>query len=252
MKRVLAVLPALMLLCCGCGQGEDPYRVDTVVRIPVSPTDVPRQTQAPTQAVTDPPGFPFSDWDDGFIVTEPPVTEEKNQSRTESPGKTDRTDTPVRQETEPPQTLPVIQEAPALPQPTQYSIAGYLPGVQEYEILDTINRVRTEQGLTQLELDTELCGIVSQRSYELSQYWSHTRPDGRDYATVLEDFGFPGEALGELSVYVSGGFDGASVAQKWLGSETHRQMLLMTDISRMGIGIFQTNGYTYICLILVK
>ena len=54
MKRVALCFLAVMLLTCGCAQTqEDPFRIDTVVYIPVDPTDAP--TEATTESATEEP-----------------------------------------------------------------------------------------------------------------------------------------------------------------------------------------------------
>ena len=47
MKRVILCTLAFLLLTCGCAQTqEDPFRVDTVVLIPVDPTEAPTEQPA--------------------------------------------------------------------------------------------------------------------------------------------------------------------------------------------------------------
>ena len=113
---------------------------------------------------------------------------------------------------------------------------------------DAINVYRAESGLGELKLSSRLCAIASCRGYEISQVWSHTRPDGRSYQTVLSDYGYGGSAR-ELLVYVSGSGDGQSIVDKWMSSDSHKDLLL-GSYSTVGIGVYRVNGLTYIACLL--
>ena len=114
---------------------------------------------------------------------------------------------------------------------------------------DAINAYRKEAGLGKLKLSSKLSAIASCRGYEISQVWSHTRPDGRSHNTVLSDYGYGGYAQ-ELLVYVSGNGDGSSIVDKWMDSDSHRELLL-GGYSTVGIGVYRANGNTYIACLLV-
>lgn len=177
----------------------------------------PHQTEpAPTEPVSTEPA-----------ATEPPATE--------PPAATEPT-------TEPPATEPEPTDPPL------YDISGYSVGSLEYAMRDAINAYRTEAGLGELKLSSRLCAIASCRGYEISQVWSHTRPDGRSYKTVLSDYGYVGSAQ-ELLVYVSGSGDGQAIVDKWMGSDSHKDLLL-GSFSTVGIGVYRVNGLTYVACLL--
>ena len=114
-------------------------------------------------------------------------------------------------------------------------------------MLERINEYRLEAGLEELWMDEYLCAIASCRSYEASRVWSHTRPDGRGYWTVLEDYGYGGGAAGELLGYSTG--SAAAVVDKWMTSESHRALLLGGS-STLGIGIYYSGGVSYVACLL--
>lgn len=186
------------------------------------PVTVPPGTEPP---VTEPP------------VTEPPVTEPPV------------TEPPV---TEPPATEPPVTEPPATEppetEPPLYDISGYEVGDLELAILDRINEYRVEEGLSELYLDHYLSAIASCRSYEICQVWSHTRPDGRGYATVLDDYGYGAAKVKELLAYASA--EGTAMVDKWMSSDSHRENLL-GDFAGAGIGIYRSHGFTYVTCLLV-
>lgn len=268
MKRKIILIICLMLLLSGCGR-EDPYRVDTVVRIPVNPTEateaptaVPEETAAetdlPTEAETEPETVPEEETTQPTEAQKKPSTGGTGGSKKPSSNKNNQTEEkpteppteptqPPEEETEAPVETEAIQEET---QPPLYDISGYSPGSLEYAIADAINAAREGEGLPALGMNARLSAIASCRGYELTQLWSHTRPDGRGYATVLSDYGYGAGTVTELLVYVTGG-DAESIVGKWLESESHRGSILSGSYTTIGVGLYRANGYTYICCLLV-
>ena len=248
MKRVVAAL-LLMAICCGCSREEDPYRVDTVVRIPVNPTDARADSGTPatsgTVAPTEDPAWNDGIWNGGWFATEPAATEKQQDKQN---GKQDTHAS--REDAMPEWTMPAAPPETE-PEPTRYTIAGYVPGAAEYGLLDAINAYRRDAGVPALAMDETLCAIASLRGYEQSLYWSHTRPDGRDYATVLTDYGYPGEAVAELSALLGEGYAPETAVQMWMESKTHSRMML-TEASAAGIGLFRAVDAVCICVIIVR
>ena len=198
----------------------EPAPTQPVQMEPAKPEPVPTETAPAEHEPTELP------------VTEPPATEP-----------------PV---TEPPATEPPATEPPTTePEPTDpplYDISGYSVGSLEYAMRDVINAYRADAGLGELKLSSRLSAIASCRGYEISRVWSHTRPDGRGYQTVLNDYGYGGSAR-ELLVYVSGSGDGQSIVDKWKASDSHKDLLL-GSFSTVGIGVYRENGMTYIACLL--
>ena len=193
-------------------------------------------------------------------ATEPPATE---LPATELPATEPPATEPPATElpaTEPPATEPSATESPATeppstePEPTEsslYDISGYSVGSLEKAMRKAINAYRTEEELGELKLSSKLSAIASCRAYEVSQVWSHTRPDGRGYASVLGDYGYGAAAVKELLVYVSGSGSAGDIVDKWMASDSHGQLLL-GDFTTVGIGVYRSGGYTYIACLLVR
>lgn len=205
----------------------------------------------------------------GPAATDPPVTEAPTRPLETGPAQTEPAATRPP-ETEPPETEAAATEPentePAVtePEPTEapstqppetepeeplYDISGYTVGSLEYGIRDEINGAREEGALS---LDSRLCAIASCRANEISRVWSHTRPDGRHYSTVLSDYGYGAGSVTELLVYVTGQGDAASIVAKWLESDSHRSSLLSGSYRTVGIGVYRSGGYTYVCCLLVS
>lgn len=183
-------------------------------------------------------------------ATEPPATE---PPATEPPATEPPTTEPLATEspaTEPPETEPPASE-PEPTDPPLYDISGYSVGSLEKAMKKAINAYRTEEDLGELKLSSRLCAIASCRAYETSQVWSHTRPDGRGYGSVLSDYGYGAGSVKELLVYVSGSGSAGDIVDKWMASDSHAQLLL-GDYTTVGIGVYRSGGYTYVACLLVR
>ena len=245
MKRLTIVMLALFLTGCGLkGLEEDLYRKDTVIYIPAEPTTAPTEqlTEAtqpePTETLAKPELYFFPSVADRFS------TESKETSS--GSGKK-----PSTKETEP----TVIVTEPSATNPPQtadqvYEISDYVAGFLEESIMDRVNSLRREAGLTELQKSDRLSAIASVRAYEGSRSWSHTRPDGRDYTTVFQDYGFSAGTVGENLLYSDGGEDGATLVSKWMAAETNRENLMYEGFTTIGVGIYEANGYEYIACLL--
>lgn len=232
MKREIVIILLLTLLLTGCGDTMVyiPDRADerrgTVVYIPAKPAEdaasMPSESTAP----------------DVFVTTEP----EKKNTATIGRKPSGSSDAGSAGNTGQAGTQPPASEPPA------YDISGYVVGNLEYAMLNRINEHRAEEGHGELVLDEYLCAVASYRSFEASRLWSHSRPDGRSYETVLADYGYGGSAAGELLGHATG--DGAAIVDKWMNSESHRK-LLMNGSSVVGIGVYSAGGVTYVTCLLI-
>ena len=269
---MLCWLAGLLLLsgCVMLQAYENPYRVDSVIQIPVDPTDTPtapaspqtepeEQTEEPTE-VTEPAE------EETVSATKPDSgSKTSTSSKTSSGSKTaagssSKTTEPVQAqseetvppETEPEQTLPPETEPPTEP-PTvlAYDPSGYTVGSLEYAVLEQINAYRAEAGVAALSMDTSLCKVASVRAFEISALWSHTRPDGRDYSTVLSDYGYGCGTTAENLTYMSGDGDAAAMVARWMRSESSKSSLLSESFTTAGIGIYASGGVTYLANLLI-
>lgn len=276
MKREIILIVALCICLAGCGKDtmvyipeEEAAEIEDgiVVYIPVDPerpTEVQAQpTEAETLAEATEPEPTYSATVSKKTGTSSGKSSSGNKSSAtnkdtitgsgQKPAETAPTATePGSQETV---TIPAATELPAtepeVTEPLLYDISGYALGTLEYAMLDQINAHRADAGLGELTLDAQLSAIASCRSYEVSLVWSHTRPDGRSFAAVLGDYGYSAGSVEELLVYVSGFADGTAMADRWMQSDSHRQLLL-GDWTAAGIGVYDANGFTYVTCLLVQ
>ena len=249
MKRaILCVL--VLLLTCGCAQTqEDPFRVDTVVLIPADPTQAPTEapTEQPTEEPTQPPTeAPIQPPTEPEETTAPKVSAYKNPSS----GKYPSSNPQKPQENKPVVPEPVLP--PALtPEQPPYNPLSYAVGEKEHALLLEINRHRLEAGIEEVTLDDRLSGIAYLRAQEACVVWSHTRPDGRGYTSVLTDYGYEPAITSELMIYGSVEFDAAHYVGKWMGYKYSRRDICTADFTTAGIGIYTQDGNTFVVCLLI-
>jgi uncharacterized protein YkwD len=118
------------------------------------------------------------------------------------------------------------------------------------EAFKLANEARELAGLAPLARDSDLESAAVIRAEELSRNFSHTRPDGTRFFTVM----------GVERNYNSGENGGARTSpeaqvQSWLNSEGHRSNILDSHrgYTKMGIGVYQdSNGNLYWCQLFYR
>lgn len=257
---------------------DNPYKVDTVVQIPVDPTEAPTEAvSTETEEITQP----------RETVPEETVPETTGSKTTTSGGQTSSssgktststsknsassTKTTEAPETQPPETEAATEPAETEPEategltaepaetepPTQppteppYDPSSYSVGSLEYAFLEQINSCRAEAGLAALALDTRLSGIAALRAQEAATVWSHTRPDGREYTTAMTDYGYGFGAAAENLINGAGTPDAAASVAMWMTSDAQAGNILNGGFCTVGIGVYDAGGFTYIAVLFV-
>jgi uncharacterized protein YkwD len=125
---------------------------------------------------------------------------------------------------------------------TEDVLAGYAD-----EIFRLTNAEREKEGLEPLERDADLENAAAIRAEEMSREFSHTRPDGAGFHTVLDS--------GENHNYAENGGYGRTDPEDqighWMDSDGHRANILDRKgygYTSIGIGVYQAeNGKLYMC-----
>ncbi len=102
------------------------------------------------------------------------------------------------------------------------------------EMLKSINAQRKKAGVAELKLDEALCEAAQIRADECLKSYSHTRPNGKKFTTVLDDkkikYGYWGENINEKQESVS------STMKSWMSSEGHKANILKKEFDTVGFG----------------
>lgn len=116
---------------------------------------------------------------------------------------------------------------------------------REEQILYYVNQARIEAGVGELVLDEELCVIADTRAKEISEYFSHTRPNGNPWNSAFTDKGYNCTAAAEN---IAAGCESAKdTVERWLKSEGHRRNILDESYTKLGVGYCRDDDthYTY-------
>ena len=117
------------------------------------------------------------------------------------------------------------------------------------ELLTLINQKRAANGLSALSYSADLQTSADIRAKESVQNFSHLRPDGRGCETaVTVDYYVTGENL----IQVTSEFATAAIMMDtWMNSPTHRNNILLSSFTQMAVGIYVSNGTTYVSTVFV-
>ncbi len=186
-------------------------------------------------------------------VTEPNVTEPSTTEPSATEANVTEPDATEPSATEANATEPSATEAmatePTDPPQEIYDISGYTAGALEYAVLGEINARRAKEGLEALPMDARLCAIASARAWESLRVWSHTRPDGRDYGTVLADYGYGADTAAENLAHTTAP-SAQDLVDKWMESQEAMGNIL-GEFTAIGIGIYTSDGITCIACLFV-
>lgn len=117
-------------------------------------------------------------------------------------------------------------------------------GTADYDraasVFGSVNNERIRNGVPALAVDTSLQSDAMQRAREIALDYSHTRPDGNRFSTVIS---FNWKNAGEN--IAAGQTTAGSVMTDWMNSSGHRANILNSIYTRMGVGCFYQNGTYY-------
>ena len=269
MKKIILILLVLMLAGC---KAVPEIRPDTIVDIPLEPTQAETVLEETTEA-TEPTEVEETTEPETQAPTEAPT--QKTASSSGSSGKTTSTkkpsssssssskkDTSTKATQPPKQTQPTTEPTTAAPTteptteppteaPTRPSVSSYSPTALDYAVADAVNAQRAEVGLPALSVQSSLCTAAAQRACELSVNWSHTRPDGSWFTTVLDEFGCGSTAAAENLYYTSGSGNAETIVTKWMGSDAHRESILSENTVSIGVASYYADGVTYVAALFI-
>lgn len=112
------------------------------------------------------------------------------------------------------------------------------------QLVALVNEERGKAGVALLERSEPACAAAAIRAGEIVTSFSHTRPDGSPYKTVLSQAGIGYRNCGENVAF--GYRTPEEVMAGWMASEGHRANILEETYSSIGIGYCKgSNGQTY-------
>ena len=112
-------------------------------------------------------------------------------------------------------------------------------------VFDLVNQERAKAGLEAYKLDTKLCEAANKRAQEIVEKYDHVRPDGTDFDTVLDEYGFNSKAYIKGENIVAMRESASSAMNAWMNSQGHKDNILADYYTTIGIGVYEYNGSKY-------
>lgn len=111
-------------------------------------------------------------------------------------------------------------------------------------VVELANIARKDNGTSSsLILDPTLTEAAQKRAEELIKLFSHTRPNGSKFLTVLKEYNITYNTSGEN--IANGQVDADDVMKSWLNSPGHRANILNGKFGKIGVGVFEYNNSLY-------
>ncbi len=134
----------------------------------------------------------------------------------------------------------LIPAVSAAETPVTVTVAGQENETFAADVFTLVNNARAENGAEPLTRNATLSELAMQRAAEIALYFSHTRPDGTNCFTVLDGAYNGWYNCGENIAI--GQYSPDEVMESWMNSQGHRENILDTVFTQIGIGCFYADG----------
>lgn len=108
------------------------------------------------------------------------------------------------------------------------------------QVADLVNAERAKAGLSALTIDKGIETAALVRAKEIETSFSHTRPNGSSFSTVLTENGISYRGSGENIAW--GQRSPEEVMNGWMNSEGHRANILNPNFTKIGVGYYQNSA----------
>ncbi|SFL93456.1 uncharacterized protein, YkwD family [Gracilibacillus orientalis] len=113
----------------------------------------------------------------------------------------------------------------------------------EEQVVALTNQERQKQGLSALEIDTELSKVAKQKSEDMAAngYFSHNSPTYGSPFDMIQQSGIDYRTAGEN--IAKGQKSPEEVVNAWMNSEGHRANILNEDFTHIGVGYVEEGNH---------
>ncbi|WP_343247539.1 CAP domain-containing protein [Diplocloster hominis] len=141
-------------------------------------------------------------------------------------------------ETDKPEITPPETDQPGTESPDE------TPSENSYakQVADLVNEERAKVGLAPLTFDLNISSAAQTRAKEIETSFSHTRPNGSSFSSVLTEAGINFRGAGENIAW--GQRSPQEVVTGWMNSEGHRANILNKNYTSIGVGYYQNGSGT--------
>lgn len=106
-----------------------------------------------------------------------------------------------------------------------------------------VNEARAAEGIAPLYAVPVLYEISQTRAEEISQYFSHNRPDGSGFYSILDEYNIFYGAAGENNA--AGNSTPEATFEQWRNSSGHWASIMNPDYTHIGVGVWYAEGDIY-------
>lgn len=196
-------------------------------------TDETKSTNTTTEPSTEVTSLPESSTSENNDQEK--VTTERKTTKTETTTK--NTITEKKEVTKKETTTKEKTTKKQLPEKTTTSF--------EKEIFNLINDYRKSAGVKELKWSSTLHNLAAIRAEESSVKWSHTRPNGKNFVSVFNEYGIDAGYVGEN--LANGPQDAEKIMKALMNSSSHKKNILSSSFSQVGVSAYiDSRGNVYI------
>ena len=105
------------------------------------------------------------------------------------------------------------------------------------QVVKLVKQERAKAGLKEVTLDKTIESAALIRAKEIVRSFSHTRPNGSNFSTVLKEQGITYRGAGENIAW--GQKSPEEVMKAWMNSDGHRANILNPNFTKIGVGHYQ-------------
>jgi uncharacterized protein YkwD len=109
------------------------------------------------------------------------------------------------------------------------------------KIVEYVNILRSKKGLNEVTTDDTLMEVADLRAEELTEKYSHTRPDGSDCFSALDEAGWPDDVHVAENI-AKGQTSALNVVNAWYHSSGHRANMMNNKNNYIGVGMNRSGG----------
>ncbi|MBJ8051412.1 serine protease [Bacillus cereus] len=129
--------------------------------------------------------------------------------------------------------------------PAEQKPAEEAKSLSEFEqrVVELTNAERTKQGLSALQIDTELSKVARIKSEDMQKnnYFDHNSPTYGSPFDMMKKFGISYKSAGEN--IAQGQRTPEEVVQAWMNSAGHRANILNSGFTHIGVGYVESGNY---------
>ncbi len=140
-------------------------------------------------------------------------------------------------------TKPVTQKPTEKPTAAPTTLATAPEGDVRQQVFSLVNDERAKVGAAALVYRNDVQAAADLRAGEIIDAFSHTRPNGQECFTALDEAGVRYYTAGENVAF--GQSTAAAVMAAWMNSEGHKLNILREEFTGIAVGHTERNGVHY-------